>query len=67
MAYLHQNEKNGKIYELHYKDVTLKCGYISRVYFFAAEGATVGTPCDLPEGYEVKQSRGLLHLRKVVA
>lgn len=68
MAYRHLNQRNMKIYELHTKNVTLKCGYVSPIYFFVEEKTGgAGEPCDLPAGYEVVLSRGLLHLRKKVA
>lgn len=68
MAYQYLNQHNGKFYELHYRDVTLKSGYVSRIYFFVEENKPgAGETCDLPAGYEVAQSRGLVHLRKKAA
>lgn len=66
MAYSQTNSK-GQTYFLHMKDVTLKGGRLQRIYFFAREVSSKGTPLDaLPEGrVTVENPRtGLLVLKK---
>jgi hypothetical protein len=65
-TYTHTNSKGVKYY-LHYKDVTLRGGREQRIYFFAKAEGGKGTPCELPEGYEVVENprNGFLTIRKI--
>lgn len=66
MAYSQTNSK-GQQYYLHMKDVSLKGGRLQRIYFFARELSSKGTPIDaLPAGrVTVENPRtGLLVLKK---
>lgn len=65
-AYQHTNFKGTKYY-LHYKDVVLKGGREQRIYWFAKEEGGKGTPCELPEGFEVVENprNGFLAVRKI--
>jgi hypothetical protein len=52
-------------YVLHTKEVNFRGGRKQRIYFFAKEEGKSGTPCQLPEGYEVKiNERGLPYIKK---
>lgn len=56
MAYNHTNSK-GVTYYLHKSEVTLRGGKIQTIYFFTkVEKNEKGEPCDLPEGYVVKEN-----------
>lgn len=63
MAYAFENSK-GNTYYLHKKDTTLKNGRQQTIYFFARE-VKDGSLDEVPEGYEVSESRnGLPVLKK---
>lgn len=63
MAYAFTNSK-GKTYFLHKKDTTLKNGRQQTIYFFARE-VKDGALDQVPQGYEVSESRnGLPVLKK---
>ncbi len=52
-------------YILHTKEASLRGERKQRIYFFSKEEGKSGTPCELPEGYEMKVSKtGLPYLRK---
>jgi len=66
MAYTHTNSK-GQQYYLHQKDVTLKGGRLQRIYFFAKQVSSKGTPLDaMPAGRVVVENArtGLPVLKK---
>lgn len=65
MAYQEVNKKNGKTYNLHGKDVTLRGGRKVTIYFFA-EDVRAGALDEVPAGFEVIYSSrtGLPILRK---
>jgi len=66
MAYAHTNSK-GQQYLLHQKDVILKGGRQQRIFFFAKEISSKGTPLDaVPAGYVVVENprTGLPVLKK---
>ncbi len=63
MAYSYTNSK-GKSYILHSRVTTLKNGQKQTIYFFAKE-AKDGALDEVPEGYQVSESRnGLPVLKK---
>jgi hypothetical protein len=51
---------------LYKKDVKLKCNIMQTIYFFSKRTPKSGTPCDLPDGYEVviNERTGLPLLKK---
>ena len=52
-------------YILHTKEASLRGERKQKIYFFSKEEGKSGTPCELPEGYEMKVSKtGLPYLRK---
>jgi hypothetical protein len=55
-----------KDYILYKKDVTLKYNKRQTIYFFSKRIPKSGTPCDLPDGYEVivSERTGLPLLKK---
>lgn len=65
MAYTYTNSKD-KTYILHSKETTLKNGGTQTLYFFAGEEKDNATPLDeVPQGYEVSESKnGLPVLKK---
>jgi hypothetical protein len=63
MAYKHTNSK-GNTYYLHSRSTTLRNGREQRIFFFAKEEKD-GAIDQVPEGYEVAETRnGLPVLRK---
>jgi len=59
----HTNSR-GQTYYLHTKEVTLRGGRIQRIFFFSKDPSGA---IDMPEGYEVVESKrtGLPLLKKV--
>ena len=55
MAFSYKNSK-GVTYYLHYKDVTLRGGKKQRIYFFARD-VRDGSLDEVPEGYEVMETK----------
>ena len=55
MAYSYTNSK-GVTYYLHFKDVTLRGGKEQRIYFFARD-VREGSLDEVPEGYEVMETK----------
>ena len=51
MAFVH----NG--WALHEARVTLRDGKPRTIYFFSKRKPKSGTPCDMPEGYRVKEAK----------
>jgi hypothetical protein len=62
MAYAHTNSK-GNTYYLHSKETTLRNGRNQTLYFFAKE-AKDGSLDQVPEGYEVAESKNGLPVLK---
>ena len=46
-----------KDWTLHKRDVTLKGGSQQTIYFFAKKKPKSGTPCDMPEGYRLLETK----------
>ena len=46
-----------KDWTLHCRNVTLKGGKTVTIYFFSKKKPKSGKPCDMPEGYRVKEAR----------
>jgi hypothetical protein len=42
---------------LHTREVNLKGGKSQKIYFFSKSNPKTGIPCDLPEGYRVKEAK----------
>ena len=51
MVFIH----NG--WTLHMREVELKTGTKQKIYFFSKRKPKSGTPCDMPEGYRVKETK----------
>jgi hypothetical protein len=53
-------------YTLHKREVALKGGKMQTIYFFSKRKPSSGSPCDMPDGYEVgvNQRTGLPYLKK---
>lgn len=53
-------------YTLHKREVTLKGGRKSEIYFFAKSKPKSGVPCEKPDGYIVGRNKrtGLPYLKK---
>jgi len=53
-------------YTLHTRSVQLRGGKNQTIYFFAKAKPKSGTPCDLPNGYEVGVNKrtGLPYLKR---
>ena len=63
MAFSYTNSK-GNTYYLHKRDTTLKIGRTQTIYFFAKEPKD-GAMDEVPQGYQVSESRnGLPVLKK---
>lgn len=62
MAYAHTNSK-GKTYFLHSRETTLRNGRQQTLYFFAKE-VKDGALDEVPEGYEVSESKNGLPVLK---
>lgn len=63
MAYAFTNSKD-RTYYLHKKDTTLKNGRTQTIYFFAKEVKDEGALDEVPEGYQVSESRNGLPVLK---
>jgi hypothetical protein len=65
MGYIHTNAK-GIEYHLNTKEVTLRGGRLSRIYYFSKDDRD--TACDLPDDREVVENphSGFLALKKKV-
>jgi hypothetical protein len=64
MAYTYTNSR-GRSYILHSKEMTLKNGNVQTIYFFAKEKRESALD-NIPEGYEVSESRnGLPVLKRI--
>ncbi|MEN8253148.1 MAG: hypothetical protein ABFQ62_02090 [Patescibacteria group bacterium] len=65
-AYSYTNGK-GQTYYLHTKDVTLKNGRVQTIYFFARDVREEGALEEVPEGYEVMETKrtGMPVLRRI--
>jgi hypothetical protein len=44
-------------WKLYSRNVQLKGGKPQKIYFFSKRTPKSGTPCDMPEGYRVKEGR----------
>jgi hypothetical protein len=62
MAYAYTNSK-GNTYYLHHKETTLRNGRNQTLYFFAKETKD-GSLDEVPEGYEVTESKNGLPVLK---
>lgn len=45
-----------KDWTLHKRDVVLRGDRKQTIYFFAKKKPKSGTPCDMPEGYRIKET-----------
>ena len=58
-----------KGWTLYTRYVNLKGGRNQRIYFFAKNEPKSGEPCDIPQGWGIKQSKnsgsGMPYLRKI--
>ena len=51
MPFKHDN------WTLYTREVILKGGRKQKIYFFSKRTPKSGTPCDMPEGYRIKETK----------